>query len=162
MRTNENFSYEEELNIKHIISKPEICSVETYNSVLRYYLAILTGKTKCFSKSIQMLEPSITLLLFSRMFLCVCICKLLHLCEFEHVIIFSTLFKEMCLVSLYSFIHQNISVCCINVVSCPDTFVICHIRRFISRFCRSPIVPAVRGSYVVYCCSQSVHISFYV
>lgn len=72
--TDGNFSYEEELgmypDIKHIVSKSETCLVESYNSVLRYYLARLHRKTKCYSKSIQMLELSIALLLHSRMLLC--------------------------------------------------------------------------------------------
>ena len=49
--TDGNFSYEEELSmnadIKHVISKSETCLVESYNSVLRYYLARLHRKTKC-------------------------------------------------------------------------------------------------------------------
>ncbi|MBQ2173874.1 MAG: IS1 family transposase [Alphaproteobacteria bacterium] len=44
--------------------------VESYNSVLRYSLARLHRKTKCYSKSIQMLELSIALFLHSRMLLC--------------------------------------------------------------------------------------------
>ena len=57
-------------NIKHVVSKSETCLVESYNSVLRYYLARLHRKTKCYSKSIQMLELSIALFLHSRMLLC--------------------------------------------------------------------------------------------
>ncbi|MBQ2173723.1 MAG: IS1 family transposase, partial [Alphaproteobacteria bacterium] len=72
--TDGNFAYEEELsmnaNIKHVISKSEICLVESYNSVLRYHIARLHCKTKCYSKSIQMLELSIALFLHSRMLLC--------------------------------------------------------------------------------------------
>ena len=48
--TDGNFSYEKELgknaNIKHVVSKSETCLVESYNSVLRYYLARLHSKTK--------------------------------------------------------------------------------------------------------------------
>ena len=72
--TDGNFSYEKELsidaNITHVVSKSETCLVESYNSVLRYYLARLHRKTKCYSKSIQMLELSIALFLHSRMLLC--------------------------------------------------------------------------------------------
>ena len=50
-------------DIKHVVSKSETCLVESYNSVLRYYLARLHRKTKCYSKSIQMLELSIALFL---------------------------------------------------------------------------------------------------
>ena len=66
--TDGNFSYEEELgmhtDIKHVLSKSETCLV------LRYYLARLHRKTKCYNKSIQMLELSIALFLHSRMLLC--------------------------------------------------------------------------------------------
>ena len=69
-----NFSYKEELginaNITHIVSKSETCLIESYNSVLRYYLAQLHRKTRCYSKSIQILELSIALLLHSRTLLC--------------------------------------------------------------------------------------------
>ena len=72
--TDGNFSYEEELgmnaNIKHAVSKVETFLVKGYNSVLQYYLTRLHRKIKCYSKSIQMLKPSITLLLYSRMLLC--------------------------------------------------------------------------------------------
>ena len=48
--TDVNFSYEEELcliaDIAHVVSKSETCLVESYNSVLRYYLARLHSKTK--------------------------------------------------------------------------------------------------------------------
>ncbi len=57
--TNGNFSYEGELgmhtDIKYVLSKSETCLVESYNSVLRYYLARLHRKTKCYSKSVLML-----------------------------------------------------------------------------------------------------------
>ena len=74
-----NFSYKEELginaNITHIVSKSETCLIESYNSVLRYYLAQLHRKTKCYSKSIQILELSIALRLHSRTLLCYYTCK---------------------------------------------------------------------------------------
>ncbi|MDR0580983.1 MAG: IS1 family transposase, partial [Holosporaceae bacterium] len=44
-------------------TKSETCLVESYNSVLRYYLARLHRKTKCYSKSAEMLRLSVTLLL---------------------------------------------------------------------------------------------------
>ena len=51
--TDGNFSYEEELgmnaDIKHVISKSETCLIESYHSVLRYYLARLHRKTKCYN-----------------------------------------------------------------------------------------------------------------
>ncbi len=65
--TDGNFSYEKELSInagiKHVVSKSETCLVESYNSVLRYYLARLHRETKCYSKSIIMLTLSVKLLL---------------------------------------------------------------------------------------------------
>ena len=57
-------------NIKHVTSKFEICLVKSYNSVLLYYLAMLPQKTKCYSKSIQMLESSIALVLPGKFFAC--------------------------------------------------------------------------------------------
>ena len=65
--TDRNFSYEKELgmnaDIKHIVSKSE-------NVWFCNYLARLHRKTKCYIKSIQMLELSIALFLHSRMLLC--------------------------------------------------------------------------------------------
>jgi IS1 family transposase len=46
----------------HIQSKAQTYTVEGLNSVLRHYLARLHRKTKCYSKSYQMLEYSIRLL----------------------------------------------------------------------------------------------------
>ena len=63
----QEFSYEEELSVNaditHVVSKSETCLVKSYNSVLRYYLARLHRKTKCYSKSILMLTLSVKLLL---------------------------------------------------------------------------------------------------
>ena len=65
--TDGNVSYEKDLgknaNIKHVVSKSETCLVESYNSVLRFYLVRLHRKTKCYSKSIIMLTLSVKLLL---------------------------------------------------------------------------------------------------
>ena len=72
--TDGDFSYDKELgmnaDIKHVVSKSETCLVDSYNSVLRYYLARLHRKTKCYSKSLQMLELSIALFLHSRELFC--------------------------------------------------------------------------------------------
>ena len=72
--TDGNFCYEEELgknaDIKHIVSKSETCLVESFNSVLRYYLARLHKRTKCYSKSLQMLELSVALLLKKETLCC--------------------------------------------------------------------------------------------
>ncbi|MDR2723666.1 MAG: hypothetical protein LBB25_00460 [Holosporaceae bacterium] len=65
--TDGNPTYQEELSpnidIRHIVTKAETCLVESYNSVLRYYLARLQRKTKCYSKSLEMLKLSVALLL---------------------------------------------------------------------------------------------------
>ena len=54
-------------DIKHIVSKSETCLVESFNSVLRYYLVRLQRRTQCYSKALQMLEFSIVLfILFSK------------------------------------------------------------------------------------------------
>jgi IS1 family transposase len=59
--------YSEILNweegVSHVVGKSETCLVESYNSVLRHYLARLHRKTKCYSKSAEMLRLSVLLLL---------------------------------------------------------------------------------------------------
>ena len=57
--------FEYDFDIRHVVSKAETCLVESYNSVLRYYLARLHRKTKCYSKSLEMLIISIDLLLLN-------------------------------------------------------------------------------------------------
>ena len=70
--TDGNFRYDEELrsipHIRHVISKSETCLVESFNSVLRQHLARLHRKTKCYSKSLKMLELSLAL--FIEKFFC--------------------------------------------------------------------------------------------
>jgi insertion element IS1 protein InsB len=65
--TDENPTYREELSpnidIRHVVTKAETCLVESYNSVLGYYLARLQRKTKCYSKSLEMLILSVALLI---------------------------------------------------------------------------------------------------
>jgi insertion element IS1 protein InsB len=56
----------EDADLKHVVTKSETCLVESYNSVLRYYLARLNRKTKCYSKSTDMLRLSIQLLLTQK------------------------------------------------------------------------------------------------
>jgi len=48
---------------KHYRSKAETCTVESYNSRIRHYLARFKRKTKCYSKSEQMIEISLNLLM---------------------------------------------------------------------------------------------------
>jgi len=48
---------------KHIQSKAETFTVEGYNSLFRHFLARLRRKTKCYSKSEEMLMYSVTLLM---------------------------------------------------------------------------------------------------
>ena len=50
---------------RHIQSKKETFTVEGYNSILRHFLARLRRRTKCYSKSIEMLRYSL-LLLFEK------------------------------------------------------------------------------------------------
>ena len=60
-------SYEEIIpKEKHIQSKAETFTVEGYNSLFRHFLARMRRKSKCYSKSIKMLELSIRLLMFHR------------------------------------------------------------------------------------------------
>ena len=58
--------FEEDADIKHIVTKSETCLVESYNSLLRHYLARLRRKTKCYSKSTEMLTLSIKLLAYEK------------------------------------------------------------------------------------------------
>ena len=48
---------------KHMQSKAETFTVEGYNSLLRHFLARLRRKSKCYSKSQQMLRYSILMLM---------------------------------------------------------------------------------------------------
>lgn len=50
----------------HIQSKAETYTVEGYNSLFRHFLARMRRKSKCYSKSIKMLELSILLLMHYR------------------------------------------------------------------------------------------------
>ena len=57
-------SYIEILNgYNHITSKKETYTVEGYNSLLRHFLARLKRKTKCYSKSAEMLYYSLLLIM---------------------------------------------------------------------------------------------------
>jgi insertion element IS1 protein InsB len=58
--------FEYDIDTRHVITKSETCLVESYNSVLRYYLARLHRKTKCYSKSAEMLRLSIVLLMYEK------------------------------------------------------------------------------------------------
>ena len=51
---------------RHIQSKAETFTVEGYNSIFRHFLARLRRKTKAYSKSMEMLELSIELLIMKR------------------------------------------------------------------------------------------------
>jgi len=47
---------------KHVITKAETCAIEGFNATVRHYLARFRRKTKCYSKSIEMVEYSLNLL----------------------------------------------------------------------------------------------------
>lgn len=47
---------------RHVQSKAETFTVEGYNSIIRHFLARFRRKTKCYSKSYQMLYYSLILL----------------------------------------------------------------------------------------------------
>ncbi len=51
---------------KHIQSKAETFTVEGYNSLFRHFLARMRRKSKCYSKSKNMLELSMLLLMHKR------------------------------------------------------------------------------------------------
>ena len=50
----------------HTQSKAETYTVEGYNSILRHFLARLRRKTKCYTKSLEMLKYSVLLLMKYR------------------------------------------------------------------------------------------------
>ena len=50
----------------HVQSKAETYTVEGYNSIFRHFLVRLRRKTKCYTKSVRMLELSILLLMHKR------------------------------------------------------------------------------------------------
>lgn len=50
----------------HTQSKKETFTVEGYNSLFRHFLARMRRKSKCYSKSVEMLEYSISLLMAKR------------------------------------------------------------------------------------------------
>ena len=51
---------------KHTQSKAQTFTVEGYNSLFRHFLARMRRKSKCYSKSIEMLEYSVKLLILKR------------------------------------------------------------------------------------------------
>ena len=60
-------SYEDfVLKKNHIKSKAETYTVEGYNSLFRHFLARLRRKTKCYTKSLEMLIYSVKLLMEYR------------------------------------------------------------------------------------------------
>jgi insertion element IS1 protein InsB len=52
--------------VLHTQSKAETYTVEGYNSLFRHFLARLRRKTKCYSKSKDMLKYSVMLLMLKR------------------------------------------------------------------------------------------------
>jgi insertion element IS1 protein InsB len=57
-------SYEEFIPVdKHLQTKAETYTVESYNSRVRHYLARFKRKTKCYSKADNMIEISLNLLM---------------------------------------------------------------------------------------------------
>jgi IS1 family transposase len=59
--------FKEKVGLRHVVTKAETCLVESFNHVLRYYLARLHRRTKCYSKSMEMLVLSIKLLVFEKL-----------------------------------------------------------------------------------------------
>ena len=49
---------------KHLLSKKETTHIESHNANVRHYLARFRRKTKCYSKSIEMVELSLYLLIY--------------------------------------------------------------------------------------------------
>jgi len=60
-------SYKEMIPIEQLVqSKAETYTVESYNGIIRHFLAIFRRKTKCYSKSEKMIEYSLILLMAKR------------------------------------------------------------------------------------------------
>jgi len=60
-------SYKEMVPIDQLVqSKAETYTVESYNGVIRHFLARFRRKTKCYSKSEKMIEYSLILLMAKR------------------------------------------------------------------------------------------------
>ena len=51
---------------QHVQGKTGTCTVEGLNGVVRHQLARLRRKTKCYSKSIEMLNLSVKMLIMKR------------------------------------------------------------------------------------------------
>ena len=79
---------------KHIISKSETCLAESFNANLRYYLARLHRKTKCYSKCRDMLLLSVLMLKFrpaNFLFRALITCFSKHPCHRARIILVITL-----------------------------------------------------------------------
>jgi insertion element IS1 protein InsB len=60
-------SYKEMIPAEQLVqSKAETYTVESYNGVIRHFLARFRRKTKCYSKSEKMIEYSLMLLMAKR------------------------------------------------------------------------------------------------
>ena len=60
-------SYKEMIPIEQLVqSKAETYTVESYNGVIRHFLARFRRRTKCYSKSEKMIEYSLLLLMAKR------------------------------------------------------------------------------------------------
>jgi insertion element IS1 protein InsB len=60
-------SYKEMIPIEQLVqSKAETYTVESYNGIIRHFLARFRRKTKCYSKSEKMIEYSLMLLMAKR------------------------------------------------------------------------------------------------
>ena len=60
-------SYKEMIPIDQLVqSKTETYTVESYNGIIRHFLARFRRKTKCYSKSEKMIEYSLILLMEKR------------------------------------------------------------------------------------------------
>jgi insertion element IS1 protein InsB len=60
-------SYKEMIPIEQLVqSKAETYTVESYNGIIRHFLARFRRKTKCYSKCEKMIEYSLILLMAKR------------------------------------------------------------------------------------------------
>lgn len=60
-------AYKEMITTEQLIqTKKEIYTVESYNGLLRHYIARFRRRTKCYSKSLEMLNLTVKLFIYKR------------------------------------------------------------------------------------------------
>ena len=66
--TDEWKAYREIPSAQHLVGKKHTTQIESLNANVRHYLARFKRKSRCFSKTPYMVELSLTLLFYKRLF----------------------------------------------------------------------------------------------